>query len=164
MSSLCHALLLGLLLAAVAPPAAAVSDGYDPPAVPPPTDPDAAAGLKAFQDEDWQGVIDNLGRLVERRPWDDKAHNLLGFAYRKLGDYHRALAHYGTALDLNPHHRGAMEYLGEAYLELDRPAQASELLERLAAECRRVNGDDWQADCAEWQELKAAIDAYRPER
>ena len=58
----------------------------------------------------------------ELRPWDAEAHNLAGHAYRKLGDYERALTLYDQALRLNPHHRGALEYLGEAYLELDRPA------------------------------------------
>ena len=34
--------------------------------------------------------------------------------------------------------------------------------QRLATECRRIaDGADWQADCEEWQDLKAAYDAYR---
>ncbi len=65
-----------------------------------------------------------MARVIELRPWDAEAYNLAGHAHRKLGDYERALAFYDQALDLNPHHRGALEYLGEAYLELDRPADA----------------------------------------
>jgi tetratricopeptide (TPR) repeat protein len=87
----------------------------------------------------------------------------MGYAYRKLGDYHRALAHYQQALDLNPHHRGALEYLGELYLAMGCLAQANEVLARLETACRRIAGDaakgDWQTGCGEWQELKAAIDA-----
>ena len=69
---------------------------------------------------------------------------------------------YDKALELDPHHRGALEYLGEAYLELDRPDDAAALLERLATACQRVahGGVDWQDSCEEWQDLKAAYDAY----
>ena len=97
-----------------------------------------AAGKAAFGREDWAEVIEHMTRVIAERPWHDDAHNLMGFAYRKLGDYDRALEEYDRALKLNPHHRGALEYLGEAYLELDRPELAKEMLDRLAAECQRV--------------------------
>ncbi len=103
-----------------------------------------------------------MAKVVEVRPWHADAYNRMGFAARKLGDYDRALALYDKALELNPHHRGALEYLGEAYLELDRPDDAAALLERLAIACQRVahGGIDWRDSCAEWQDLKAAYDAY----
>ena len=131
----------------------------------PPSDDDYARGKKAFEQEDWPEVIDHMTRVIEQRPWHDDAHNLLGFAYRKLGDYDRALKAYDRALELNPHHRGALEYLGEAYLELDRPALAKEMLDRLGAECQRIAigaSDDggWRSDCEEWQELNEAYEAY----
>lgn len=148
----------------LAPPGLAVmGDDASPPAAADASDPDYTAGVKAWRAEDWRGVIEHMSRVLERRPWNDNAQNLLGFAYRKLGDYPRALEHYQKALDLNPHHRGALEYLGEAYLELDRPAQAAEMLQRLETECRRVASaaEDWMKDCEEWQDLRAAIEAYR---
>ncbi|HEY7494314.1 MAG TPA: tetratricopeptide repeat protein [Candidatus Tectomicrobia bacterium] len=76
-----------------------------------------------------------------------------------IGDYHCALAHYHKALDLNPHHRGTLEYLGEAYLDMGCVAQAHALLTRLEVACQRIMGEapGWQ----EWQELQAAIAAYR---
>ena len=126
---------------------------------------DYAAGRAAHDRGDWQAVIEHMERVIELRPWDAEAHNLAGHAYRKLGDYERALTLYDQALRLNPHHRGALEYLGEAYLELDRPADAEQLLARLETECRRIaEGDDWQGGCEEWQDLKAAYDAYRADR
>jgi tetratricopeptide (TPR) repeat protein len=131
---------------------------------PPPGDDHYAAGKAAFEQEDWQGVIDHMTRAIEQRPWHDDAHNLMGFAYRKLGDYDRALEAYDRALELNPHHRGALEYLGEAYLELDRPELAEEMLDRLAAECQRIavaaSERSWQSDCEEWQDLNEAYEAY----
>ena len=124
-----------------------------------------AAGKAAFVQEDWAEVIEHMTRVIAQRPWHDDAHNLMGFAYRKLGDYDRALEEYDRALKLNPHHRGALEYLGEAYLELDRPELAKEMLDRLAAECQRVavgatTVDAWQPGCEEWQELKEAYDSH----
>lgn len=112
--------------------------------------------------EDWQGVLDHMGLAIEKRPWQDNAYNLMGFAYRKLGDYPAALAAYDRALTLNPHNRGALEYLGEAYLELDRPGDAKATLERLAAACRRLadGATDPLATCEEWQELAEAYEAY----
>ena len=130
-----------------------------------PNDPDYTAGIDAFKRKDWQGVIDHMSRLIERKPWDDNAHNLVGFAYRKLGDYRRSLEHYQQALDLNPHHRGALEYLGETYLAMGCVAQAHETFTRLATACRRVKGvtakGDWQSDCEAWRELRTEIEAYR---
>jgi tetratricopeptide (TPR) repeat protein len=123
---------------------------------------DYGLGLAAHERGDWQAVIDHMAKVIEQRPWHADAYNLSGFAWRKLGDYDRALVLYDKALELNPHHRGALEYLGEAYLELDRPDDSGALLQRLATECRRVaDGADWQADCEEWQDLKAAYDAYQ---
>ena len=156
-------LVLGWML--LAPPALAVTGlDSDTPRTAPEGAADAyAAGLAAHQRGDWQAVIEHMAVVIEIRPWDAEAYNLSGHAYRKLGDYQSALALYDKALDLNPHHRGALEYLGEAYLELDRPDDARALLERLATACRRIAppGQDWQADCEEWQDLRTAYDAYR---
>jgi tetratricopeptide (TPR) repeat protein len=41
---------------------------------------------------------------------------LLGCAYRNAGRFDEAFRHYRAALRLNPRHRGAHEYIGEAYL------------------------------------------------
>ena len=155
---------LAVLLAAYAGPAGAVT-GFD--AGPPPAavDDPYAAGVAAFEREDWQGVLDHMSRALAARPWQDNAHNLMGFAYRKLGDYPAALEAYGKALTLNPYNRGALEYLGEAYLELDRPDDARQTLDRLAEACRRLahGAVDPLAGCEEWQELSEAYEAYSAE-
>lgn len=160
-SGLGHAALLAALLTAHALPAAAVS-GFD--AEPPPAaaDDPYGAGVAAFEREDWQGVLDHMSLAIAARPWQDNAYNLMGFAHRKLGDYPAALAAYDRALTLNPHNRGALEYLGEAYLELDRPDDAEATLERLAAACKMLahGAVDPLATCHEWQELAEAYEAY----
>ena len=132
-------------------PAAAEADEY-------------ARGVAAFEREEWSAVVDHMTRATEQRPWHDDAYNLMGFAYRKLGDYHKALQSYDRALKLNPYHRGALEYLGEAYLELDQPELARATLERLEVECRRIvpaaTDGGWQENCEEWQDLSEAYEAY----
>jgi tetratricopeptide (TPR) repeat protein len=154
--------LAALLMLPIAPALAVMSgDGT----APPPADAgDYEQGVAAFGREDWPAVIDHMIKAIEQRPWHDDAHNLLGFAYRKLGDYDRALRAYDQALILNPHHRGALEYLGEAYLEMEQPARAKEMLDRLEVECRLVAvsaaSDGWQSDCEEWQDLREAYETY----
>ena len=146
----------------VGAPAFAITGFDESPPAPTAAADDYQLGLAAHERGDWQAVIDHMAKVIEQRPWHADAYNLSGFAWRKLGDYDRALVLYDKALELNPHHRGALEYLGEAYLELDRPDDAGALLQRLATECRRVaDGADWQSECEEWQDLKAAYDAYQ---
>jgi tetratricopeptide (TPR) repeat protein len=155
-------IMLGALAVAWASvPAVAVTGGGGGPPAAPSTD-HYGKGKAAFEQEDWQGVIEHMTRAIEERPWHDDAYNLMGFAYRKLGDYDRALDAYDDALKLNPHHRGALEYLGEAYLELDQPELAEGMLERLEVECKRIlaGAGTWQSDCEEWQDLHEAYEAY----
>jgi tetratricopeptide (TPR) repeat protein len=165
MRSVPHLVLLGLLAAILAagPAGAVMSGGGDtPPAAAAGSD-EYAAGLAAFDHQDWQGVIDHMARVIEDRPWEDEAYNLSGFAYRKLGDYNQALKFYDQALKLNPHNRGALEYLGEAYLEMDRPKDAQAMLDRLNEECRRLaaNSNGRPPDCQEREDLEEALAVYR---
>jgi len=153
-----------LLLVLAPPPAIAVTMGGENQR-PAASEADAyARGAAAFEREDWQAVVDHMAEAVEQRPWHDDAYNLMGFALRKLGDYDRALQAYDRALALNPYHRGALEYLGEAYLELDQPARAKATLDRLEVECKRTAADassgGWQSGCEEWQELSEAYEGY----
>jgi tetratricopeptide (TPR) repeat protein len=157
-------LVLGaLVIAWASAPAGAVMSGGKS-EQPPPADDAYDQGKAAFEQGDWRAVVAHMARAIEERPWDDDAYNLMGFGYRKLGDYDKALEAYDRALKLNPHHRGALEYLGEAYLELDRPELAKDMLDRLAAECQRITigaGDRaWQSECEEWQDLSEAYEAY----
>jgi tetratricopeptide (TPR) repeat protein len=143
-----QAVLAMLLAAAIAGPA--------------PADDPYAAGVAAFEQEDWQGVLVHMGAALEARPQQDNAYSLMGSAYRKLGDHPAALEAYGEALALNPHNRGALEGLGETWLELDRPDDARATLDRLADACRRLAhaAVDPLATCAQWQELSEAYEAY----
>lgn len=124
--------------------------------------PDLAAAATAVEEENWNEAVSLLTRVIERRPWDDDAFTLLGYAYRKLGDYRQSLKHYHRALDLNPYHLGALEYLGEAYVETGDLERARELLNRIEATCRRTRGDEqWRDHCEEWRELAERLEGAR---
>jgi tetratricopeptide (TPR) repeat protein len=60
-----------------------------------------------------------------------QAHGSLGYALRKLGDYEGALKAYASSLELKPDYGLAIEYRGEAYLDLDRVDDAQKAYERL---------------------------------
>lgn len=114
---------------------------------------DYTAGKAAIEAKDWPMAIRRLTAAVKADPTNADAENLLGFAYRKSGDYEAARRHYGRALKLDPDHRGAREYLGEAFLEQKNLAKAEEQLAELVRLC--------PAGCEERLDLEQAIDAYR---
>jgi DNA-binding SARP family transcriptional activator len=66
--------------------------------------------------------------------------------------------HYNEALRIDPKHRNAHEYIGEAYLMVNNPAKAKEHLAALDRLCF--------FSCEEFTDLKKAIAAYeaRPKR
>lgn len=123
--------------------------------------------VSALEREDWSAAIAALKKIIEHRDWDDDAHTLLGYAYRKLGNYDASLRSYRRALELNPNHRGALEYLGEAYLELGERDKAEKILQRLAAICKQQTpseSEDWRQRCLEWVELERAVRMVRQEK
>ena len=127
------------------------------------SDSDYADGMEAWDKEDWPAVIAAMEKVVARRPHHDNAWARLGYAWRKLRDYDRSLAAYDRALTRNPRNRAAMEYLGEAYVELNRVNEAKVMLDKLAAECRRISltfSDGKFTDgCEEFGDLKRMIEA-----
>lgn len=155
---------LGLLAATLsaAPPASAIMSGAES-RLAASSDPDYARGKAAFEAEDWQGAVANLTLVVMRRPWHDNAHTMLGYAWRKLGRYDLSLESYRAALALNPRHRGALEYLGELYLEQGRDGEARATLLKLAEVCDYVvmafDNRGWKSGCEELNDLKAAFAA-----
>tara|TARA_Y100001970_G_scaffold89502_1_gene112837 strand:+ start:425 stop:895 length:471 start_codon:yes stop_codon:yes gene_type:complete len=60
-------------------------------------------------------------------------YNLLGFSYRKLEnpELDKSFAAYMMALEIDPQHAGAHEYLGELYLMRDQKNQAMKMLSKL---------------------------------
>jgi tetratricopeptide (TPR) repeat protein len=116
-------------------------------------DPDYVAGKKAIETKDWNAAVKSFSVAAEHSPKNADIQNYLGYANRKLGNYDLAFKHYGMALELNPNHRGAHEYVGETYLLVNDPAKAEEHLAALAKLCF--------VPCAEYNDLKRAIAAYK---
>src|SRR5439155_14364178 len=79
--------------------------------------------------------------------------NYLGHAYRQSGQLELAFAHYRRALQLDPRHRGAHEYIGEAYLMANNLTKAEEHLAALQRICL--------IPCEEYEDLKKAVADYR---
>lgn len=98
-------------------------------------DPDYAAGAKAIEAKDWTRAISLLNSAALRDTRNPDIQNLLGYAYRNSGELPLAFKHYSRALQLNPRHRGAHEYLGEAYLMVGNRAKAEEHLDALRHIC-----------------------------
>jgi len=103
------------------------------------------AKLKA---KDYVAALNELRDLAEDNQQAD-VYNLLGFALRKTGDYTTALTYYTKALELDPNHKGAHEYLGELYAETGNLAKAREQLATLVRLCPR--------GCEEREDLQRAL-------
>ncbi len=111
------------------------------------------AAKKAIANEDYRKAVP----LLKKADQDFENHadvlNLLGYSYRKMKDFELALQYYQRALQIEPEHRGANEYLGELYLETRKLAKAEERLQVLDKVC--IFG------CEEYDDLREAIATYK---
>jgi Flp pilus assembly protein TadD len=125
---------------------------------PPPVDSDLATARARIDASDWTGATDILQKAVARDPANADYHNLLAYALRKgpHPDMDRVFKHYAEALRLDPKHRGAHEYIGEAYLMVGNVAKAKEHLAALDKLCF--------FPCGEFRDLKRAIERYEASR
>lgn len=114
-------------------------------------DQDFVAGKKALERKDWATAIDHF-KAANKRLENADLHSHLGFAFRKSGDLESAFKHYGVALGIEPNHRGANEYIGEAYLKVGNIDKARQHLARLEDICGKT--------CEEYLDLSRAIAAY----
>ena len=110
-------------------------------------------GRQAVEAGDWERAAMFLERATESDPRNADAFNLLAYSYRHMGRLDDAFEAYGIALRLDPAHRGAHEYIGEAYLLVGDLATAEEHLATLKEVCG--------GPCEEADELAEAIARYR---
>jgi Flp pilus assembly protein TadD len=115
----------------------------------PVSNPDFEFGVEAVKAKDWDKAIEHLTVYARIVPVNADAQNLLGYAYRNQKKYDLAFRHYKEALRLDPSHKGAHEYIGEAYLLVGDKAKAQEHLAALLRICGR--------NCEEYQDLARAI-------
>jgi Flp pilus assembly protein TadD len=116
-------------------------------------DPDYAEGKQAINAKEWSTAIKSLNSAALRDTRNADIQNYLGYAYRNAGQLDLAFRHYQRALQLNPRHRGAHEYVGEAYLIVNNLAKAEEHLAALQKICL--------IPCEEYADLQKKIAEYR---
>ncbi|MGH7391822.1 MAG: tetratricopeptide repeat protein [Candidatus Rokuibacteriota bacterium] len=115
-------------------------------------DPDYTSAVNAIKAGSFASAVPLLEGVVKRDDGNADAHNMLAYAIRKNGDPARSIPIYQKALALDPKHRGAHEYIGEAYLALDDLGKAREHLKALDKLCF--------LPCSEYRDLKKAVEAY----
>jgi len=107
-----------------------------------------------IDDEQYAKAIPLLQQSIEQKGEYADALNLLGYSNRKLGDQAKAMTYYTKALNKEPNHLGANEYMGELFLEMNDLPKAEERLAVLKSAC---------GDCDEYDDLSNEIDDYKAE-
>jgi tetratricopeptide (TPR) repeat protein len=107
-----------------------------------------AAYATIYDRNDYALAIDQLKALGQ----DDRADvaNLIGYSYRKLGDYKVSQIWYERALQADPNHVRTWQYYGLWQLEQGNRDQAQYHLSRIGKLCG--------TGCAEYQSLAAALE------
>ena len=144
-----HAVILAFVLSTAA-------WGMDTPKPEPkePKDPALEQARSAIGKQDWAGAQTILREAVARNPQSADYHNLYAYSMRKGPNPAMDLVfrHYNEALRLNPQHRAAHEYLGEAYLMAGNVLKAREHLAQLNKLCT--------FGCEEYTMLKKEVASY----
>lgn len=110
---------------------------------------DYTAAEQAVRAKQYKKAITRLQKVVAKQPRNVDALNYLGYSYRQLGNYRRALGYYRLALKINPSHRGANEYVGQLYLKTGNLKAAKAQLSRLRSIC--------PSGCEEYDSLRNAL-------
>ena len=128
----------------------------DPPAPKPDAPKDAVLERysAASEKQDWPAAAAALEEGLQKSPNNADYHNLLAYSIRKgpNPDMSKVFQHYNEALRIDPKHKNAHEYLGEAYLMVGNVAKAKEHLAQLDKICF--------FGCSQYSDLKKAIAAY----
>jgi predicted Zn-dependent protease len=108
----------------------------------------SAAYATIYDRNDYAAAIDQLKALGQ----DDHPNvaNLIGYSYRKLGDYKLSQVWYERALKADPNHVLTWNYYGLWQIEQGNRDQALYHLSRIASICG--------TDCAEYRSLAEALE------
>jgi len=107
-----------------------------------------AAYATIYDRNDYAAAIEQLKALGhDERP---NVANLIGYSYRKLGDYRLSQVWYERALKADPNHVLTWQYYGLWQIEQGNREQAQYHLGRIAAICG--------TDCEHYRSLAAALE------
>jgi tetratricopeptide (TPR) repeat protein len=112
--------------------------------------PDLTSVRAKIKAKDFKAALAELTPMLATYQHAD-VYNLMGFSLRKTGDYKQAYTYYRKALDFDPDHKGALEYLGELYVETGQLDKARENVARLRQLCPK--------GCEELADLEKAVNA-----
>ncbi len=143
-----NSLILAVMMASFLSSPVLSAGSYDPP---PNADERLKKAIKHIDREQFDRAISELRKAADLRPKNADIQNYLGFAYRKSGKLEASGNHYSKALQLDPDHKGALEYQGELFLMTGALEKARANLARLEVLC--------SSGCSELTDLKAAIAA-----
>ena len=91
--------------------------------------------------------------LEAKFPQNADIQNYLGFVSRKMDKLGKSDAYYKKALQIDPMHKGALEYQGELFLQYKNVEKAKANLKLL----ERICG----VNCKEYKKLKKAIESFK---
>ena len=109
-----------------------------------------AAVRAKIEAKDYKAALAELTPMLANSQHAD-VYNLMGFSLRKTGDQNQAYTFYRKALDFDPQHKGALEYLGELYVETGQIDKARESIAQLKKLC--------PGGCEELADLEKSIAA-----
>ena len=120
------------------------------------SDADYAAGKQAMEKKNWSEAAKRFEVALKRNPDSADLQNYLGYTHRNLKQYELAFKYYKRAIELEPRHRGAHEYIGEAYLQVNDLPNAEKHLAALRGICL--------LPCEELDDLEKAVNAYKAKK
>lgn len=113
--------------------------------------PDLSTPRAKIVKNDWSGAIADLNGMIDKGFQHADLYNLLGYSHRKNDELNTAAVWYRKALEFDPNHKGALEYLGELYVQIGDLPKAKDNAARLERLC--------PSGCEELDDLRKAIAA-----
>ncbi|MEP6342217.1 MAG: hypothetical protein ABJ275_02795 [Maricaulaceae bacterium] len=112
------------------------------------------ASVSLINKGEYQAAFNDLSLTAAAAGPHPDITTYMGYTQRKLGNYDLAKTYYAMALEVEPNHKGANEYLGELYVETGELKKAHVQLAKLEEICT--------FGCIEEDELRAWIVDARP--
>ncbi len=107
-------------------------------------------GIVELQASRYGSAIRLFEQAVVANPQNARAFSYMGHAYRQVGMVKRSYKYFGTALEINPNERSALNWSGQVDVVGQNIPLAEEKLARLERLCGRT--------CPEYLKLKGAIE------